>query len=191
MYKAHGSTTHARTVVAVVLLVIGSSAGCSRARKGPAACVDVGGRACQACRNEAKLPFCAPKLVAPEASGTITVNGQKGCCGFNDPTLQLACNEILRCIVEKGCSQGNSPVACLCGDQDLIPCAKSKKWSGPCTAIYEAALMGGPPGTVISLFGDTKSPIGVANNTFTCSVDASCPCGQKQAEATDGPKARQ
>jgi hypothetical protein len=51
---------------------------------------------------------------------------------------------------------------------------------GVCARAYKAALAGGPPGKLIPLFGDTKSPVGVANNTFQCDVDSHCPCGDKK-----------
>lgn len=170
--------------VAMVVAVLG--AGCSRGRKDAGACVDIGGAACQTCRKGAKIPFCDANVTAPVASGKISVNGQKGCCGFNDPAMREACNNITRCIIKTGCGQGNSPVPCLCGDLDMFTCARSRSWPGPCAKVYEAALARGPPGTVINVFGDPKSPVGVANNTFTCDVDASCPCGHKKKD--DAPK---
>jgi hypothetical protein len=102
----------------------------------------------------------------------------KGCCGFEDPTLRKNCENILSCIHSHDCSHDNSPVFCLCGTATYMKCAYGSDWDGPCTSAYKAALAGGPPGTVMRLFGDPRSPIGVANNTFTCDVDAACPCGQ-------------
>jgi len=53
-------------------------------------------------------------------------------------------------------------------------------WSGACTSVYKDAMVGGPPGKLILLFGDPRSPIGIANNTFQCDVDSKCPCGDKK-----------
>lgn len=134
--------------------------------------------ACRECRAKATANFCKSSYVAPQASGDIKVNGAKGCCGFEDPTLRKNCENILSCIHSHDCSHDNSPVFCLCGTATYMKCAYAMDWDGPCTSAYKAALAGGPPGTVMKLFGDPRSPIGVANNTFTCDVDAACPCGQ-------------
>ena len=67
------------------------------------------------------------------------------------------------------------------GSVDLMSCGRGAPTNGVCGQVYTQALEGGPPGTVLKLFGDPKSPIGVANNIFTCDVDANCPCGQKLA----------
>lgn len=173
--------TSVNTLV-VLLAALGLTAatvGCAKSRKRP----DVAGTACQACRENAKAPFCAANYVAPQASGSITVNGQKGCSGFDDPKLRASCENVLRCIHATGCAEGNNPTKCLCGSVDMFTCSRGA-WAGVpttgvCKDVYKAALEGGPPGTVIQLFGDTKSPIGVANNTHTCDVDANCPCGQE------------
>jgi len=165
-----------RAVAAMVVIAGPTVAGCSKAR-GPAACVDIAGAACQTCRDTATAQFCKPSYVAPEASGNIKVNGRKGCCGFEDPKLRTNCENVLACIRNTGCGVGNSPIRCLCGEVGMGPCAAADKWNGPCASVYAAALAGGPPGKLIQLFGDPKSPIGVANNTFTCDVDATCPCG--------------
>ena len=134
--------------------------------------------ACQECRAKATANFCKSSYIAPVASGDIRVNGAQGCCGFVDPTLRKNCENISSCIHSQGCGSGNSPVACLCGTAPFGKCAFATDWDGPCSAAYKAALAGGPPGTVMRLFGDPKSPIGVANNTYTCDVDSACPCGQ-------------
>jgi hypothetical protein len=167
----------ALSAIALALVVAGS--GCSR-RKSGGACVDVGGPACQACRDKSTAPFCDAHYVTPVASGNIKVNGQKGCCGFEDPGLRASCENILQCIRAKGCAAGDSPVHCLCGELGFTDCARAEKWPGACAEVYQAALAGGPPGKLIPLFGDTKSPLGIANNTFQCDVDSKCPCDKKK-----------
>lgn len=165
----------------VFVLAFGAAnGGCAKKGNAPGACVDVGGAACQACRDKATAPFCDAHYVTPVASENIKVNGQKGCCGFEDPALRASCENILRCIRSKGCAGGDSPVRCLCGDLGLGACAKADTWAGACTSVYQAAMAGGPPGKMIPLFGDPRSPIGVANNTFQCDVDSTCPCDQKK-----------
>ncbi|HMF44198.1 MAG TPA: hypothetical protein VKQ32_26180 [Polyangia bacterium] len=158
-----------------------SGSGCKKGSSGGGACVDVGGAACGACRDTTKEPFCAPHYVTPVASGNIKVNGQKGCCGFEDPTLRSNCENILRCIRSQNCADGHDPNKCLCGDNDLARCAAAPDWKGVCAPIYKTALEGGPPGKLIPLFGDPKSPIGIANNTFQCDVDSHCPCGGQKS----------
>jgi hypothetical protein len=172
--------TAALALAALAIAVTSTSLGCSKRGKGSAACTDIAGAACQECRNTAKAPFCDAKYVAPQASENIAVNGQKGCCGFEDPKLRAQCDSVLTCIRTTGCAVGNNPSRCLCGDVDQMTCARSgKPHTGPCAAAYRDALVAGVSASVISVFGDPKSPIGVANNTLTCDVDASCPCGQK------------
>jgi hypothetical protein len=171
-----------QVLTAVVLAVAAAaSIGCSRTRgSAAAACIDVGGAACGSCRDTTKEPFCAPHYVTPVASGNIKVNGQKGCCGFEDPALRSSCESIVRCIRSQGCAVGHDPNKCLCGDRDLVSCSAASDWKGACASVYKAALAGGPAGPLIRLFGDPRGPIGVANNTFQCDVDAHCPCGDKK-----------
>jgi hypothetical protein len=171
----------AMTTAVLVIAVAATVVSCSKDPKASAACVDPAGAACQTCRSSAAAQFCDAQYVTPQASGKITVNGQKGCCGFNDPKLRADCEAILRCVRTTGCGAGNSPTRCLCGDLDQLACAASvKPHKGPCAAVYAAAVASGAPRDIIAVFGDPKSPIGVANNTFTCEVDASCPCGQQK-----------
>ncbi|HXU01710.1 MAG TPA: hypothetical protein VN903_12000 [Polyangia bacterium] len=142
-------------------------------------CVDIAGAACSSCRKESKAKFCEASYIAPQASGDIKVNGQTGCCGFEDPKLRANCEAILRCVRTTGCAVGNDPSPCFCGTIPAPVCGKGiKPPNGPCLAAYNAGLEGGPPGTALKLFGSPTSPLGVANNTFTCDVDSSCPCGQ-------------
>ncbi len=174
-----GSAAMALAVLAIATAMMGAS--CSQRDKTPAACVDPAGAACAQCRNTATHRFCDAKSIAPQASDPSTVNGQKGCCGFNDPTLRAQCESILRCIRKTGCSTGNSSAPCLCADVDPVTCARSgKEHTGPCAAEYRAAAVDGTPASIIAVFGDPRSPIGVANNTLTCDFDAACPCGQKK-----------
>jgi len=91
----------ATTILTAIILILGvMGAGCSKKGKG-GACVDVGGAACQECRNKATAPFCGAHYVTPVASGNIKVNGQTGCCGFEDPALRANCENILLCIRKK------------------------------------------------------------------------------------------
>jgi hypothetical protein len=174
----------ARTTTALLALALGvgvAVGGFSNWRKARAAsCADAGGPACQTCRTSAQAKFCDASYVAPRASGNIKVNGQKGCCGFEDPKLRATCEAILLCLRNTDCAAGNDPSRCLCGDLDPKSCATGGPHTGACVSAYTAGLAGGPPGTVVTLFGSPTSPIGIANNTFTCDVDASCPCGQKK-----------
>jgi hypothetical protein len=168
-----------RAAIALAVLAM-AGVGCSKRGKSSGACVDIGGAACQACRSTAKHRFCDATLIAPQASDRSTANGQKGCCGFDDPTLRAQCENILRCVRTTGCAAGNNPGPCLCGDVDPMTCARSgKPHTGACVAEYRAAAVDATPASIISVFGDPKSPIGVANNAVTCDFDEPCPCGQK------------
>lgn len=173
--------TAAMTLAVLTIAVAVTGLGCSKRGNASDACVDIGGAACQECRNTATHRFCDAKLIAPQASDRGAVNGQKGCCGFDDPKVRAQCETILRCARATGCAVGNDPARCLCGDVNQMSCARSTTpHTGPCAAEYRAAAAGGTPASVISVFGDPKSPIGVANNTITCDFDAACPCGQKK-----------
>jgi hypothetical protein len=171
----------ATTILTALVLILGAAAidGCSKKDKS-GACVDVGGAACQECRDNATAPFCDAHYVTPVASGNIKVNGRKGCCGFEDPALRASCENILLCIRKENCADGDSPVKCLCGPMDMPACAAVAKWPGACTSVYQAAMAGGPPGELIRLFGDPRSPIGIANAVYQCDVDSKCPCGDKK-----------
>src|SRR5262245_29235298 len=173
-------TTTALLALALCLgVAIGGFSNWLKARA--ARCVDPGGPACQTCRNGASAKFCGANYIAPQASGNIKVNGQKGCCGFDDPKLRTSCQNIMLCLRNTGCATGNDPARCLCGDLDPKTCATGGgPYPGACASVYAAGLAGGPAGTVITLFGSPTSPIGIANNTFTCDVDASCPCAAKK-----------
>jgi len=137
-----GSTT--TRFLAALALVAAAATGfaCKRGESAGGACVDVGGAACQACRDKTTAQFCAASYVTPQASGNIKVNGQKGCCGFEDAALRASCDNVLRCIRGQGCGAGNSPVGCLCGQVGMGACAAASDWSGPCAAVYKAALAG-------------------------------------------------
>jgi hypothetical protein len=178
----HAGKDAGRTLMPLLVVALGvavAGAGCSKRSTSAAACVDIAGPACQECRTGAKAQFCGAQYVAPQASDKSRVNGQKGCCGFEDPKLRAQCQDILLCIRTKGCGVGSSPTRCLCGDLDPMSCARAlKPHTGACADVYRAAVAGESPADVIKVFGDPKSPLGVANNTFTCDVDASCPCGK-------------
>ena len=99
----------ARVLGALAIAMAVTGVGCSKRGKAADACVDIAGAACQQCRSTAKHRFCDAKLIAPQASDKSTANGQKGCCGFNDPKLRAQCENILRCIRKTGCAAGNNP----------------------------------------------------------------------------------
>jgi len=172
-------STKTTTILLAAALCAGVAIGGLMKSRRTATCVDPAGATCSSCRNSSTAKFCDTSYIAPKASGDIKVNGNKGCCGFEDPKLRASCEAILQCIRTTGCGVGNDPSPCLCGDVPPAVCSRNlKPPTGKCKDVYAAALAGGPPGTVIKLFGDVTSPIGVANNTFTCDVDSSCACGQ-------------
>jgi hypothetical protein len=176
---ARYATKTTTTILLAAALVAGVGIGTLTKSRRAAARGDEAGATCSRCRDHATAKFCDASYIAPKASATVKVNGSKGCCGFEDAKLRASCEAILQCILTTGCGAGNEPSRCLCGDVPAMLCSRGlRPPTGPCKDVYTAALEGGPEGTVIKLFGDPTSPIGVANNSFTCDVDAACPCGQ-------------
>jgi hypothetical protein len=131
--------------------------------------------ACQTC--EQKTYSSGPAKFTCLAS--LYSNATGFACQAFTGQLQTECNALRTCILTKHCSSGDDPTPCYCGALDATTCvAQGAPTTAPCYAEYQAALAGGPAGTVFDLFTDPTSPIGVANNLLTCDVDATCACGQ-------------
>jgi hypothetical protein len=127
---------------------------------------------CQAC--EMSSTSCDPSLLTlPGATSGF------GCDSFTG-ALQSSCAALLDCIRSTHCATGDDPTPCYCGlGVDVVACATGTSApSGVCLAAYNAALAGGPTGSVVTLFTNPLSPIGIADNLLTCDVDTPCPCGQ-------------
>ncbi len=66
-------------------------------------------------------------------------------------------------------SNFDDPHPCLCGSVSLAACLGATTWTGPCATQYVAAAAGG---SVLNNYGNSASPIGLANNLMTCDVDS-------------------
>jgi hypothetical protein len=131
--------------------------------------------ACQTCEQKAY----ATDPVSNGACLLAFMSGPDGfgCAGFSGQ-LQAECDALRACILSTQCAAGGDPTPCYCGTEDVASCISAPPPDAPCVAEYVAALAGGPPGSVASLFTNPTSPIGVANNIVACDVAAGCPCGQ-------------
>jgi hypothetical protein len=127
---------------------------------------------CPAC--EMTSSACDPTALTPPG-GT----GSFGCDGFTG-AVRSSCMALLDCIRSNHCASASDPSPCFCGaGVDPTACATGAATpNGVCLPQYYAALADGPAGTVFTLFYDPSSPIGIADNLFSCDVNASCPCGQ-------------
>jgi hypothetical protein len=137
-------------------------------------CTDRSGAACQMCVDGSSAASCASFNVAPQPSTQIpTVTGQKGCCGFPEPQ-RTNCMNLLTCIRTQNCVVDGDTTPCLCGELDPVTCLTGGSTPGVCAPQYTAALAGGPTGSVFTLFVDPRSPVGVANNMYSCGADTPC-----------------
>jgi hypothetical protein len=93
-----------------------------------------------------------------------------GCNGFSGAD-KTNCLALIACMRSNHCGNGDDPTPCLCGALAPAACATTPVASlpGVCAAKYVTAAAGGD---VFGLFFSTDSPIGVANNLYSCDVDA-------------------
>jgi hypothetical protein len=130
---------------------------------------------CQACEQKTYSSGAA-KFTCVQS---LYSNATGFACQAFTGSLKTNCDTLRTCILTKHCRSGNDPTPCYCGALDATTCvAQGAPTTAPCYAEYQAALAGGPAGTVFDLFTDPTSPVGVANNLLTCDVDATCACGQ-------------
>jgi hypothetical protein len=132
------------------------------------------------------VPLCVQCEIAATTAGTCyqtstTANAgttdflKFGCNGFVG-TSRNACDALITCLRNNDCGDGGDPVPCLCGELSPTTCATRpvSTLPGACVSQYITAANGGD---VYGLFFSTDSPIGVANNLYTCDVEscaASC-----------------
>jgi hypothetical protein len=129
--------------------------------------------ACQACELSATTG--ATCFQTSSTANPDTTDPMKfGCNGFS-AVDQAECKALIACIRTNHCGKSDDATPCLCGVLDPTTCASTAiaSLTGACRDQYVAAADGG---NVFSLFFSTDSPIGIANNLFTCDVDASCAC---------------
>jgi hypothetical protein len=152
-----------------------SPAGAAGAAGAPAATTGGSGSTCVACElagtnNAAKTCGHTSSTADKDTSDA----SKFGCAGFAAAD-SAACNIILSCLRSSHCANGDDPIPCLCGGLDPTTCASKSVATlpGVCGPQYVAAANGGD---VLTLFFSADSPIGVANNLYTCDIDAHCAC---------------
>jgi len=129
---------------------------------------------CDACE---KSTYSSGKAKFSCSTSLFGAGGAVG-CGIFTGNLLNECNALRTCIATKHCSGTNGynsddPTPCYCGALDATTCAMNgAPTTAPCYTEYQAALAGGPAGTVFDLFGNPASPIGVADNIVKCDLDA-------------------
>jgi hypothetical protein len=131
--------------------------------------------ACDACEHKTfptgKARFSCSTTLFGNASGVVG-------CGIFSGNLKAECDALRTCIVTTHCAGTNGynsddPTPCYCGTLDATTCdMNGAPTTSACYAQYQAALAGGPAGTVFDLFTNPLSPIGVANNATKCDLDA-------------------
>ena len=129
--------------------------------------------ACQTCElNATTAGTC---FQTSSTTNSDTTDPMKfGCNGFS-AVDQAECKALVECIRSNHWGKSDAATPCLCGALDPTTCVSTAiaSLTGACRDQYVAAADGGD---VFSLFFSTDSPIGIANNLFTCDIDASCTC---------------
>ena len=152
----------------------------------------------QSCQNIIHDPICATCGLNGTNAGTCfltSVPGQGmsisnfGCYSLTNATDRANCLALVGCLRGAACqdaiknatpdyvemSQGNdNPLPCLCGNIPLATCElEPDGWTGVCAAQYTAAALWDHVNAVDSFY-DPTTPLGVANNLFTCDIDNAC-----------------
>jgi cysteine-rich repeat protein len=130
--------------------------------------------ACQLCELKATNVDGTCFQTSTTANAGTTDFTKFGCNGFSGAD-KTNCEALLGCMRTNNCGAGSDPTPCLCGNLSATTCATTAVASlpGVCKPQYVAAANGGD---VFGLFFSTDSPIGVANNLYTCDKDAPCSC---------------
>jgi hypothetical protein len=153
----------------------GKSEGAAGAAGATAATTGGSGSTCVACEIAGTNDGAKPCGHTSSTADKETTDASKfGCAGFAAADRD-ACTTILSCLRTTHCANGDDPIPCLCGPFDAATCASKPVGTlpGACRAQYIAAANGGD---LLRLFFSADSPIGVANNLYTCDVDARCVC---------------
>ena len=136
--------------------------------------------ACASCEFNDSQNFCSGTTV----SGNLDTTADFGCNSLTSATDITNCQNLVMCLRSTSCqtaittatsdyaesgSNFDDPHPCLCGGVTLAACLGATTWTGPCAAQYVAAANGG---SVLNNYGNSASPIGLANNLMTCDVDS-------------------
>jgi hypothetical protein len=114
----------------------------------------------------------------PDNAGTTDV-AKFGCNGFSGAEAGN-CRSLLHCLRASHCAGGltlDDPTPCLCGNLTAQQCFQggAAKAPGPCRDEYIRAGLPNVFGDIFGQFTDPSSPIGIANNLYTCDLDVPCP----------------
>ncbi|MFL5306756.1 MAG: hypothetical protein ACJ8F1_16185 [Polyangia bacterium] len=126
---------------------------------------------------------CETNATADGTCFNTSVDGTtNGCDGFTG-TQRDACYALVSCIrtgngAGKSCANLDDPTPCLCGTLTATACGQSDPTTlpGACRAQYIAAN-GGTGTGLFGAFFATGSPVGIANNMFTCDIDMATDTG--------------
>ena len=100
--------------------------------------------------------------------------GAWGCAGLTG-AARTSCDALLGCIRTTHCAAATRDAqACYCGSVSDLTCLTGGG-NGACKAQYEAAAGTTDPGTIIGVFTDPASPVGLVDNEITCDADTSAP----------------
>jgi hypothetical protein len=140
----------------------------------------VSATACASCEFNDSQNFCSGTTV----SGNLDTTADFGCNSLTSATDITNCQNLVQCLRSTACqtaittatsdyaesgSNFDDPHPCLCGSVSLTSCLGATTWTGPCATQYVAAANGG---SVLNNYGNSASPIGLANNLMTCDVDS-------------------
>ncbi len=151
----------------------GSSATGGSAGQGVAGSMGQGGQGAQS----AACTTCETNATNDGVCFNTSFDGTtNGCDGF--PAAQKdACYALLNCIRTGNgsghtCASGDDATPCLCGTLASAACGQSDPTTlpGVCRAQYIAAN-GGTGTGLFGAFFAAGSPVGIANNLFTCDID--------------------
>ncbi len=133
--------------------------------------------------QSAACTSCETNATADGTCFNTSVDGVvNGCDGFSG-TQKDACYALVNCIRTGNgsghtCASGDDATPCLCGTLSASACGQSDPTTlpGVCRAQYIAAN-GGTGAGLFGVFFSTSSPVGIANNMFTCDIDMASDTG--------------
>jgi hypothetical protein len=132
---------------------------------------------CQTCEQQKFANGSAAKAACAASNLSSGQNTLFGCDSFTSATDVANCKALRDCQLSTHCAGTNGynaddPTPCFCGTLDATTCGQNPTMAnGACLAKYTAIA---PVASVIGLFTQTTSPIGVADGLAQCDVDGMC-----------------
>ncbi len=134
--------------------------------------------------QSAACTTCETNATADGTCFNTSVDGTtNGCDGFPAGAQRDACYALVKCIRTGNgsghtCANADDATPCLCGTLSATACGQSDPTTlpGVCRPQYIAAN-GGTGTGLFGVFFSTSSPVGIANNMFTCDVDMAADTG--------------